>query len=91
MSFGNRITPSYVAWTDEDRLVENLRRIRPHETPRASVYVVKRLIGRNFDDQEFREISMVALRCHQQGASPIFKARSREVIENRLTRRKSLL
>jgi heat shock protein 5 len=50
--FGNRITPSYVAWTDEERLVGEAAKNQAHINPKRSVYVVKRLIGRNFEDKE---------------------------------------
>ena len=48
--FGNRITPSYVAFTDEERLVGESAKNQAHINPKRSVYVVKRLIGRNFED-----------------------------------------
>jgi heat shock protein 5 len=50
--FGNRITPSYVAWNDEERLVGESAKNQGHVQPKRTVYVVKRLMGRNFDDKE---------------------------------------
>ncbi len=50
--FGNRITPSFVAWTDEERLVGEAAKNQAHLNPKRSVYVVKRLIGRAFEDKE---------------------------------------
>ena len=50
--FGNRITPSFVAWTDEERLVGEAAKNQAHINPKRSVYVVKRLIGRAYDDKE---------------------------------------
>ena len=50
--FGNRITPSFVAFTDEERLVGEAAKNQATINPRRSVYVVKRLIGRSFDDKE---------------------------------------
>ncbi len=50
--FGNRITPSFVAWTDEERLVGEAAKNQAHLNPKRSVYVVKRLIGRSFEDKE---------------------------------------
>jgi heat shock protein 5 len=50
--YGNRITPSYVAWNDEERLVGESAKNQAHINPKRSVYVVKRLMGRNFDDKE---------------------------------------
>ncbi len=50
--FGNRITPSYVAWSDEERLVGEAAKNQAHINPMRSVYVVKRLMGRAFEDKE---------------------------------------
>lgn len=50
--FGNRITPSFVAFNDEERLVGESAKNQAHINPKRSIYVIKRLIGRNFDDPE---------------------------------------
>ena len=50
--FGNRITPSYVAWTDEERLVGESAKNQASVNPERTAYVVKRLMGRKFDDAE---------------------------------------
>jgi len=48
---GNRITPSYVAWTDDgQRLVGDAAKNQASVNPKNTVYDVKRLIGRKFDD-----------------------------------------
>ena len=49
---GNRITPSYVAFTDEERLVGEAAKNQASNNVKRSIYVVKRLIGRKFDDKE---------------------------------------
>merc|ERR1711948_9302 len=49
---GNRITPSYVAFTDEERLIGEAAKNQASNNPKRSIYVVKRLIGRKFDDKE---------------------------------------
>jgi len=49
---GNRITPSYVAFTDEERLVGEAAKNQASSNTKRSIYVVKRLIGRKFDDKE---------------------------------------
>ncbi|KAI9472717.1 Heat shock protein ssb1 [Coemansia sp. RSA 1290] len=52
---GNRTTPSYVAFTDAERLVgdaaKNQSAINPHNT----VFDAKRLIGRRFDDPSVKQ------------------------------------
>ncbi len=50
---GNRITPSYVAWTDSgERLIGDAAKNQATSNPKNSVFDAKRMIGRNFDDPE---------------------------------------
>jgi heat shock protein 5 len=49
---GNRITPSYIAFTDEEKLVGEAAKNQAAFNPERTIYVIKRLIGRNFDDKE---------------------------------------
>lgn len=43
---GNRITPSYVAFTDNERLIGDAAKNQATTNPDRTVYDVKRLIGR---------------------------------------------
>ena len=47
---GNRITPSYVAFTDNERLIGDAAKNQATSNPERTIYDVKRLIGRNFKD-----------------------------------------
>jgi heat shock protein 5 len=47
---GNRITPSYVAWDGEDRLVGDAAKNQATVNPENTVFDAKRLIGRTFDE-----------------------------------------
>ena len=47
---GNRVTPSYVAFTDEERLIGDAARNQVASNPTNTVFDAKRLIGRNFSD-----------------------------------------
>jgi heat shock 70kDa protein 1/2/6/8 len=47
---GNRTTPSYVAFTETERLVGDAAKNQASLNPENTVYDVKRLIGRPFDD-----------------------------------------
>src|SRR5512144_2112005 len=53
-SEGSRTTPSMVALTDGERLVGQIAKRQAITNPEATVYVVKRLIGRKFDDAEVK-------------------------------------
>jgi len=47
---GNRITPSYVAWDGEERLLGDAAKNQATVNPSNTVFDVKRLIGRTFDE-----------------------------------------
>lgn len=47
---GNRITPSYTAWTEGQRLVGDSAKNQASSNPTNTVFDVKRLIGRKFSD-----------------------------------------
>ena len=47
---GNRTTPSYVAFTDTERLVGEAAKNQAAMNPKNTVFDAKRLIGRQFDD-----------------------------------------
>jgi len=49
---GNRITPSYVAFNDEERLIGDSAKNQATVNPENTIFDVKRLIGRNFQDKE---------------------------------------
>merc|ERR1719331_683981 len=48
---GNRITPSYVAFTDSERLVGDAAKNQATINPEKTVFDVKRLIGRKYNDK----------------------------------------
>ncbi|XP_073468553.1 heat shock 70 kDa protein-like [Aquarana catesbeiana] len=47
---GNRTTPSYVAFTDTERLIGDADKNQVAMNPQNAVFDAKRLIGRKFDD-----------------------------------------
>nr|CAI5819776.1 unnamed protein product [Callosobruchus analis] len=52
---GNRTTPSYVAFTDTERLIGDAAKSQVAMNPKNTVFDAKRLIGRKFDDQKIQE------------------------------------
>ena len=48
---GNRILPSYVSFTDEERYIGETAKLMIGQNPKNTVYDAKRLIGRKFSDQ----------------------------------------
>ncbi|KAI8916629.1 heat shock protein 70 family [Powellomyces hirtus] len=52
---GNRITPSYVAFTDEERLVGDAAKNQAPANPHNTIFDAKRLVGRHFADKEVKQ------------------------------------
>ena len=68
---GNRITPSFVGFTDEERLVGESAKNQAAINPNRSIYSVKRLIGRNFSDKEVqRDKKLVGYTISNKGGKP---------------------
>lgn len=52
---GNRTTPSYVAFTDTERLIGDAAKNQVAMNPSNTVFDAKRLIGRKYDDPKIQE------------------------------------
>eukprot|EP01088_Endostelium_zonatum_P014187 TRINITY_DN2_c0_g1_i1.p1 TRINITY_DN2_c0_g1~~TRINITY_DN2_c0_g1_i1.p1 ORF type:complete len:679 (-),score=195.20 TRINITY_DN2_c0_g1_i1:65-2071(-) len=52
---GNRITPSYVAFTENERLIGEAAKNQAALNPENTLFDVKRLIGRTWDDAEVQK------------------------------------
>ncbi|XP_014256533.1 heat shock protein 68-like [Cimex lectularius] len=52
---GNRTTPSYVAFTETERLIGDAAKNQVAMNPQNSVFDAKRLIGRKFDDPKIQD------------------------------------
>jgi len=51
---GSRTTPSYVAFTENERLVGNAAKTQSAQNPTNTIYDAKRLIGGNFNDDKIQ-------------------------------------
>ncbi|KAK4424537.1 Luminal-binding protein 5 [Sesamum alatum] len=68
---GNRITPSWVAFTDTDRLIGEAAKNQVALNPERTVFDVKRLIGRKFDDPEVqRDMKMLPYQVVDKDGKP---------------------
>jgi molecular chaperone DnaK (HSP70) len=68
---GNRITPSQVAFTDEEKLVGESAKNQASQNPERTVYVVKRLIGRSFADKEVqKDLKYLAYKVVDKSGKP---------------------
>lgn len=52
---GNRTTPSYVAFTDSERLIGDAAKNQVAMNPQNTVFDAKRLIGRKYDDEKIQD------------------------------------
>ncbi|WVW84903.1 chaperone DnaK [Kwoniella bestiolae CBS 10118] len=52
---GNRITPSWVAFTEEERLIGDAAKNQASNNPENTVFDAKRLIGRSADDSDVKK------------------------------------
>ncbi|KAG7005383.1 hypothetical protein G7Y79_00020g049110 [Physcia stellaris] len=69
---GNRITPSYVAFNDEERLVGDAAKNQSAANPSRTIFDFKRLIGRNFSDKDVQsDIKHFPFRVTNQNDKPV--------------------
>jgi heat shock protein 5 len=68
---GNRITPSYVAFTDSERLIGDAAKNQATVNPKNTIYDVKRLIGRSYGDKEVqRDKKLVSYNIVDKATKP---------------------
>lgn len=69
---GNRITPSYVAFTAEERLIGDAAKNQAAMNPVNTVFDVKRLIGRKYNDATVqRDKKLLPYKIVSQGDKPM--------------------
>ncbi|KAL6515260.1 Luminal-binding protein [Orobanche hederae] len=73
---GNRITPSWVAFTDTERLIGEAAKNQATTNPDRTIFDVKRLIGRKFDDPEVqRDMKMLPYKVVDRDGKPYIEVR----------------
>ncbi|KAI9206720.1 heat shock protein 70 family [Polychytrium aggregatum] len=71
---GNRITPSYVAFTDEERLIGDAAKNQAAMNPTNTVFDAKRLIGRPFNDKDVqRDIKHFPFKVINKNSKPVIQ------------------
>jgi molecular chaperone DnaK (HSP70) len=73
---GKRTTPSFVAFTDTERLVGDAAKNQVNNNPINTVYDAKRLIGRTFDDPIIqKESKHLSYKIIDKGNKPMIKVK----------------
>ncbi|KAH6827160.1 heat shock protein 70 family protein [Perilla frutescens var. hirtella] len=79
---GNRITPSWVAFTDNERLIGEAAKNQAPFNPERTIFDVKRLIGRKFDDPEVqRDMKMLPYNVVNKDGKPYIEVKMRDGAE----------
>ncbi|EIW67730.1 hypothetical protein TREMEDRAFT_45220 [Tremella mesenterica DSM 1558] len=75
---GNRITPSWVAFTEDERLIGDAAKNQAPQNPENTVFDAKRLIGRQFDDNDVqRDMKHWPFKIVNQGGKPMIQVNHR--------------
>ncbi|CAA3006823.1 luminal-binding 5 [Olea europaea subsp. europaea] len=76
---GNRITPSWVAFTDTERLIGEAAKNQAAVNPERIIFDVKRLIGRKFEDKEVqKDMKLVPYKIVNKDGKPYIQVKIRD-------------
>ncbi|CAD5216078.1 unnamed protein product [Bursaphelenchus okinawaensis] len=71
---GNKTTPSYVAFTDTERLIGEAAKDQAARNPENTVFDAKRLIGRKYDDQTVqKDMKHWPFKVLERGNKPVIE------------------
>ena len=75
---GNRITPSYVAFADDERLTGEAAKNQATVNPTQTLFDVKRLMGRRFKDSTVqKDMKLLPYRIVEKGGKPMIGVKVR--------------
>merc|ERR1719389_340655 len=73
---GNRITPSYVAFSDDERLIGEAAKNQATVNPEQTLFDVKRLIGRRFKDSTVqKDLKLLPFKVVNKGGKPMISVK----------------
>ena len=80
---GDRTTPSYVSFTDEERLIGQAAKNLVNKNSNNTVYDAKRMIGREFDDRKLQadmaQFTFKVVNCNKKPKIQVdFKGKTKE-------------
>jgi len=76
---GNRITPSWVAFTDNERLIGEAAKNQAAVNAERTIFDVKRLIGRKFEDKEVqKDMKLVPYKIVNKDGKPYIQVQVRD-------------
>ncbi|CAE6490392.1 unnamed protein product [Rhizoctonia solani] len=80
---GNRTTPSYVSFSDTERLIGDAAKNQVAMNPINTVFDAKRLIGRRFDDPEVQsDMKHFPFKVENKGGKPVISVEYRGETKN---------
>jgi|TARA_B110000971_G_C20030646_1_gene511262 heat shock protein 1/8 len=80
---GNRTTPSYVAFTDKERIIGDGAKNQCSANPENTIYDAKRLIGRKFDDKTLQsDIKQFPFSVIDKDNKPVIQAKYKEELKD---------
>ncbi len=80
---GSRTTPSYVAFTDNERLIGNSAKNQSTQNPENTIFDAKRLIGRNYNDSATqKDIKHFPFQVIDKDNKPIIQAMYKNELKN---------
>ncbi|KAJ9706283.1 hypothetical protein PVL29_001687 [Vitis rotundifolia] len=76
---GNRITPSWVAFTDSERLIGEAAKNQAAVNAERTIFDVKRLIGRKFEDKEVqKDMKLVPYKIVNKDGKPYIQVKIKD-------------